>query len=79
MIACTENCKYQKNGECTCEQTTSNKKNSFKLLIAYHQTKILQIQIVHILSKNNIYSCSSFLFCKHLFIKQFNFSIKSGT
>jgi len=28
MIACTENCKYQKNGECTCEQTTSNKKNS---------------------------------------------------
>ena len=37
MIACTENCKYQKNGECTCEQTTSNKKNSSKSKCAYFE------------------------------------------
>ena len=24
MIACTENCKYQKNGECTYEEITSS-------------------------------------------------------
>ena len=37
MIACTENCKYQKNGECTCEQTTSNKKNSSNSNCAYFE------------------------------------------
>lgn len=26
MIACTENCKYQKNGECTYEKISSSKK-----------------------------------------------------
>lgn len=25
MIACTENCKYQKNGECTYEEVISSK------------------------------------------------------
>jgi hypothetical protein len=29
MITCTENCKYQKNGECTYEEVSSSKIISF--------------------------------------------------
>lgn len=36
MITCTENCKYQKNGECTYEEVISSKEvNSFLSNCAY--------------------------------------------
>lgn len=39
MIACTENCKYQKNGECTYEEIISNKRvlTSFSNCIYFEQ------------------------------------------
>lgn len=37
MITCTENCKYQKNGECTYEKTTSCKKTSSNSNCAYFE------------------------------------------
>ena len=37
MIACTENCKYQKNGECTYEQIATCKNSSSNSNCAYFE------------------------------------------
>ena len=37
MIACTENCKYQKNGECTYEEVNSSKNISISSGCAYFE------------------------------------------
>ena len=37
MIACTEKCKFQKNGECTYENTTSCKKTTSNFNCVYFE------------------------------------------
>ena len=39
MIACTENCKYQKNGECTYDFVSSNTVLSKNSTCAYFDNK----------------------------------------